>query len=98
MLYAPLLRFLDTVPDGDFYLQAIAVDSELRGAGVGSILIDAIEARAGASGSARLALDVSATNEGAYRLYSRRGMTVESESPKRWFMPRSEVMRMTKLL
>jgi len=67
-LCAPLLRILDSLADGDFYLLSIAVDKELRGEGVGSRLIDSLEGRARASGSKRLCLDVSAKNEGAYRL------------------------------
>ena len=49
VLCAPLLRILDTLADGDFYLLSIAVDKELRGEGVGSALIAAIEDRARAS-------------------------------------------------
>ena len=96
-LLAPLLRIIDTIADGDFYVQAIAVDRKLRGEGVGSTLIDSIEDRAVASRSARLVLDVSAKNEGASRLYERRGMTVESEWPKFLFIPRLFV-RMTREL
>ena len=98
ILFAPLLRIIDTIGDGDFYLQAIAVDRELRGEGVGSALMDLIEDRAVASGSARLALDVSAKNEGARRLYERRGMTVESQWPKRLAIPGLRFVRMTKAL
>lgn len=97
-LFAPLLRILDTMADGDFYLQAIAVDSERRGDGVGSVLWDACEERARASGSARLALDVSAKNEGARRFYERRGLTVESQWPKRVPLPGLRLYRMTKTL
>jgi ribosomal protein S18 acetylase RimI-like enzyme len=97
VLCAPLWRILNTLADGDFYLQAIAVDKELRGEGVGSTLIDSIEDRARATGSTRLSLDVSAKNEGARRLYERRGMTVESGWPKLFFIPRLFV-RMVKLL
>ena len=79
MLCAPLFRILETIADGDFYLLAIAIDTELRGEGVGSALIDSTEERARASSSTRLSLDVSAKNEGARRLYERRGMTVESQ-------------------
>jgi len=61
----PLLRIHSTLADGAFYLQVLAVDKELRGQGIGSALIDSIENRARASGSIRLALDVSARNEGA---------------------------------
>ena len=94
---APLLRSLETHADGDFYLQAIAVDRDLRGKGVGSALMDAIQDRACASGSTQLSLDVSVKNEGARRFYGRRGMTVESEWPKLFFMPRV-FARMIKLL
>lgn len=97
ILFAPLWRLLNTLAEGDFYLQAIAVDKELRGEGVGSTLMDSIEDRARVTGSTGLSLDVSAKNEGARRLYSRRGMTVESEWPKLLFIPPLFV-RMTKLL
>jgi len=60
-------------------------------------LIDSVEDRAVASRSARLVLDVSAKNEGARRLYERRGMTVESEWPKFLFIPRI-LVRMTREL
>ena len=73
------------------------MDRELRGKGVGSTLIDFIEDRAVASRSSRLALDVSAKNKGARRLYERRGMTVESGWPKLLFVPQVFV-RMTKEL
>jgi len=94
MLLAPLLRIIDTIADGDFYLQAIAVDSELRGEGVGTALIDFIEDRAVTEGSTRLSLDVSAKNAGARRLYERRGMTVESGWPKLFLVPKL-LVRMT---
>ena len=97
-LCGPLLRILDTLADGDYYLLSIAVDEELRGEGVGSRLIDSIEERARASGSRRLSLDVSAKNEGARRLYERRGMTVESQWPKRLPIPGLKLLRMTKTL
>ena len=96
-LCAPLMRIIDTIADGDYYLLSIAVDERFRGQGVGSLLIDHIEERAVVSGSARLSLDVSAGNEIARRLYERRGMTVESEWPKPWFIP-SLFVRMTKPL
>jgi ribosomal protein S18 acetylase RimI-like enzyme len=76
VLFAPLMRIIDSIADGDFYLQAIAVDKELRGDGVGSILMDSFEERARASGATRLSLDVSAKNEEARRFYERRGMTM----------------------
>jgi len=97
VLLAPLWRLLETLADGDFYLQAIAVDTESRGEGVGTILIDHIEDRARTSGATQLALDVSARNEGARRLYGRRGMDVSFTWPKLRLVP-AVLVRMTKLL
>ncbi len=98
ILFAPLMRIIDSIADGDFYLQTIAVDKELRGDGVGAILMDSYEERARASGSTRLSLDVSATNEGARRFYERRGWSVESQWPKRLPIPALKFYRMTKEL
>ncbi len=98
ILFAPMMRITDSIPDGDFYVQFIAVDKELRGAGVGAVLMDYSEQRARASGSTRLSLDVSAKNEGARGFYERRGMTVESQWPKRLPIPGLKFYRMTKAL
>lgn len=64
ILFAPLIRVIDSVADGDFYLQAIAVDEDLRGAGVGATLMDHFEEQALMSGSKRLCLDVSLKMKG----------------------------------
>ncbi len=96
-LLAPMWRILETVPDGDFYLQAIAVDPELRGAGIGSLLLDDVVERGTRNGSARLTLDVGARNKGARRLYARRGFTESSEWPAARFVP-TVFVRMTKSL
>jgi ribosomal protein S18 acetylase RimI-like enzyme len=98
ILFAPLLRIIDTIADGDFYLQAIAVDKEHDGKGVGTALMDSIEDKAIASGSARIVLDVSAKNEGARRLYEHRGWIVESQWPRRIAIPGLRLLRMTKTL
>jgi ribosomal protein S18 acetylase RimI-like enzyme len=95
---APLWRILDTIQEGDFYLQAIAVEKDFRGLGVGSIMMGSIEERAITSGSVRISLDVAAKNESARRLYERRGMTVESQWPKRLNLPRFRFLRMSKIL
>ena len=95
LLFAPVMRIVDSIADGDFYVQFIAVDEDLRGDGVGSVLMDSAEERARASGSTRLSLDVSAKNEGARRFYERRGMTVESQWPKRLAIPGLTFYRMT---
>lgn len=98
VLFVPLMRIIDSINDEDFYVQAIAVSKELRGGGVGSILMDFIEEQARASGSTRLALDVSAKNEGARRFYLNRGMNVESQWPKRLPIRALKFYRMTKKL
>jgi ribosomal protein S18 acetylase RimI-like enzyme len=98
ILFAPLMRIIDSIADGDFYLQAIAVDKELRGVGLGSILMDYLEERACSRGSTRLALDVSAKNEGARRFYEHRAMAVESQWPKRLPIRALKFYRMTKML
>ena len=98
ILFAPIMRIIDSIAHGDFYVQAIAVDSELRGDGVGSILMDSSEERAHASGSTRLSLDVSAKNKEARRFYEHRGMNVESRWPKRLTIPVLKFYRMTKVL
>ena len=59
---------------------------------------DFAEARAVASGSVRLSLDVAARNESAQRLYERRGMKVESQWPKRLNISQFRILRMTKTL
>ncbi len=98
ILFAPLMRIIESTADGDFYIQAIAVDKELRGEGVGAVLMDSSEERARASGSTRLSLDVTAKNEGARGFYERRGMSVESQWPKRLPLPGLKFYRMTKVL
>ncbi|MFC1452219.1 GNAT family N-acetyltransferase [Verrucomicrobiota bacterium] len=98
VLFAPLMRIIDSIADDDFYLQAIAVDKELRGEGLGSTLMDSLEEQARASGATRLALDVSAKNEGARHFYDRRGFAMESQWPKRLRIRALKFYRMTKAL
>ena len=98
LLCWPLLRFLDTLAEGDFYLQAVAVDGAFRGQGIGSALIDAVEERARDCGAARFTLDVSTTNNAAQKLYENRGMAVVSTSPGVLFFTNLRAMRMTKRL
>lgn len=98
ILFAPFMRIIDSIADGDFYLGAIAVDKDLRGDGVGSVLVNAFEERARASGSTRLSLDVSAKNKGAFRFYEHHGMNIESQWPKQLAVPGLKFYRMTKEL
>jgi ribosomal protein S18 acetylase RimI-like enzyme len=98
IMFAPLMRIIDSIEDDDFYLQGIAVDRDLRGDGIGSFLMDSVEERARANGSSRLSLDVSAKNERARRFYERCGMAVTSQWPKRLPLPAFRLYRMTKEL
>jgi ribosomal protein S18 acetylase RimI-like enzyme len=98
VLFTPLMRIIDSVSDGDFYLQAIAIDKDLRGAGIGSLLMDSLEERARANASVRLALDVSAKNETARRFYEARGMSIESRWPKHLHFPALTFYRMTRMI
>ncbi len=87
ILLAPLWRVLETLDDGDFYVQAVAVDRHHRGKGIGSLLMDHMADVAQKSNASRLVLDVAASNKGAQRLYERRGMVASSVWPKTSFLP-----------
>ena len=93
-----MFRILETVADGDFYLLSLAIEEDQRGQGTGSALIDAMEERARATGSKRFSLDVAAKNQGAQRLYRRRGLVVESRWPKRLNIGSFSLFRMAKPL
>ncbi len=81
ILFAPLLRMLETIEDGDFYIATMILDGDLRGQGVGSEVLAHLEQRAHEAGTARISLDVANSNKGARRLYERRGWVVESRWP-----------------
>jgi ribosomal protein S18 acetylase RimI-like enzyme len=86
IVFAPILRILKSVPNEDFYVLSLAVHRRFRGQGIASALMDSLEERAVAEGSDRLSLHVSARNEGAIRLYRRRGMSVVSRWPSLTFV------------
>ncbi len=96
-LFAPVWRILETIPEGDLYIQGIAIEPALRGAGIASILMNDIESRAKASKSNRLSLDVSAKNDGARRVYKRHGMVESSMWPNSRFLP-TVFIRMSKYI
>lgn len=95
LLLGGLLDFIDSVPDGDHYLQAIAVDESFRGHGLGTDLFRHVEDLARSQGARRLSLDVATDNHAARRLYERLGMSVASTSPRSIFGS-MQVERMTK--
>ena len=94
----PLFRFIEDVPAGHHYLQSVAVDPDLRGAGIGARLVGSVEEQAVASGATHLALDVATDNERARALYERLGMTVWATSPRMWWFPGAGAHRMVKQL
>lgn len=97
-LAARMVRFLDNVPEGDFYVRAIAVDPDHRGQGVGTLLLENLEEDARAAYSNRLALDVSAKNLDARRLYERLGMVAVDASPPWFRIPSTKIIRLAKPL
>jgi ribosomal protein S18 acetylase RimI-like enzyme len=97
IIFAPIWRILENIPEGDFYVQGIAVEPELRGAGIGSLLMKDLEDRAKTNGSSRLSLDVSAKNNDALRFYKRLGMVEASAWPNSRFFP-NVFIRMSKYL
>ena len=98
LVFAPLMRLIDSIADGDYYLQFIAVDGNARGSGVGSLLMNHVEEHARATGSGRITLDVSANNREAVEFYNHRHMQVESKWPRRLSLPDLTFYRMTKTL
>lgn len=97
LFLAPLIRIVDSIREGDHYLQFIAVDRSLQSKGVGSLLMNHYEEQARVNGSTRLSLDVSKNNDKARRFYQGSGWNVESEWPELWVIP-TLIYRMTKLL
>jgi ribosomal protein S18 acetylase RimI-like enzyme len=98
MLGRGLKKFIKTVPDGDYYLQAIAVDDQYRGSGIGTTLLDHSEEIARTEGCSRIVLDVALNNAGIRRLYEHRGMEVGATSPPILFIPSTRAHRMAKRL
>ena len=97
-LFSTLFRIIDNIADDDYYLQAMAINKELRGEDIGSTIMDYAEDCARACGSSRLSLDVSAGNKGARKLYEQRGMIVDSQWPRRVPIPGMKFYRMVKEL
>ena len=74
-------------PPGHLRIAALAVDASARGQGLGSLLLDAIFARARSEGCTAVRLEVVDTNTAARRLYERLGfVAVETHT---YLIPRS---------
>jgi ribosomal protein S18 acetylase RimI-like enzyme len=95
-LFAPLIRIVDSIEEGDYYLQAISVVEAFRGHGVGTALINELEESARKTGARRIVLDVSAKNSRACRFYERHGFSIESQWPKHIVIPGLRFFRMVK--
>lgn len=76
----PLTRILNWHDPGDWYLQALAVTPELRGHGIGTVLLDDAVDRARTKGYSWLTLDVDSRNVKAQHLYEAKGMAVVATS------------------
>ncbi len=87
ILFAPLIRILETIEEGDFYIVTMIVDGDLRGQGVGTEVLLHMGQRAREAEAARISLDVASGNKGARRLYERKGWIVESKWPNLPLIP-----------
>jgi ribosomal protein S18 acetylase RimI-like enzyme len=76
----PVFRALNQHLPGEWYLQAIAVLPQARGAGIGSRLVSDAFARAAVTGCDVVSLDVDAANARAQALYAQLGFRVVSTS------------------
>jgi len=94
----PVFRALEQRSPGDWYLQAIAVQPNRRGTGVGSRLLEGALDRARSLGAARITLDVDAANGRARSLYERHGFEVAGTSRRAWLLGGLRVQRMTRRL
>ena len=76
-----LSRFLGPRRKDDFYIQAIAINRQLRGKGLGQKLLAHIAEKAMEKRSGTLSLDVSSKNTKAIKSYHKFGMKVSSKWP-----------------
>jgi len=76
-----LSRFLGPRGKEDYYLQSIAVSSQIRGKGLGQRLLKHCSEIAIKKGSKTLSLDVSSKNENAINSYKKFGMEIFSYWP-----------------
>jgi len=94
LLVIRLLRFLDKVPEGSFYLQALATEPVHRGKGIGTMLFERSAIQATENGADQLTLHVAVQNTGARGLYERLGMEVTATSPRYSPLPGVQSYRM----
>ena len=75
------LKELETLAAGYWYINFVAMVPESRGKGLGSALLDEVEARARHSGCPGLALVVFVSNAAAIRAYTRAGYRERTRRP-----------------
>lgn len=92
----PVFRAMKQHDPGDWYLQAIAVQPNRRGAGVGSRLLEVALDRARDSGAERITLDVDTANGRARCLYERHGFEVAGTSRRAWLLGGLRTHRMAR--
>jgi ribosomal protein S18 acetylase RimI-like enzyme len=76
---------LSDLKKSDFYLAGLSVDEEVRGEGVGGIILNKAINMARQRGCKRVVLDVALDNPGARRLYERTGFKVFNKISFPWF-------------
>ena len=91
----PLFVAMDRHEPGDWYLQAVAVEREARGRGIGTALLTAAFEQARTSGADRLTLDVDVENGRARSLYERFGLRVAATSRPARLLGGAAVHRMS---
>jgi ribosomal protein S18 acetylase RimI-like enzyme len=82
----------------DNYVDHLWVRPEFMGMGIGSVLLEHAEERAGHAGFDRLILDCFEKNEKALAFYRTRGFTVERISDASEYLPGENACRLSKLL
>ena len=96
-----MLLFYSPPKQGVLVVDQLAVAPSARGKGVGTLLLEAAEARGRAMGVPMMALSVISENEGAIRLYERMGYVrtqAVGGSLVRMVVKSAEVWRMEKVL
>ena len=76
----PLLQ-LEAAAEGTWFISMLGVHIRWRGKGVGSRLLDVADAKGRETAARGLALIVEDVNDGARRLYERRGFSVRTSRP-----------------
>jgi len=90
----PFLSFMAQHGPLEWYITAIAVRPESRGAGIGHALLADARKKALADGMSALTLDVDSDNGGARRLYASLGFDTVATSRRAWLMGGVSVERM----